>query len=94
MDSAEQYRTPTVCVSGRICFSRPICSFTGVRSEEPVTLPPGASLLATSFASAGSVTAVTRTGISVVCPATACAAGVAIARIRSFLSFTSLVAMV
>ena len=43
---------------------------------------------------AGSVTAVRRIGISVVAPATACAAGVAIARIKSSPSFTSLLAMV
>ena len=59
-----------------------------------MTFPPGASLLSTSPEAAGSVTAVITTGISEVAPATACAAGVAIARIKSFLSFTSLFAIV
>ena len=44
--------------------------------------------------SAGSVTAVRTTGISEVTPATACAAGVAIAKIRSLPLFTSVWAIV
>ncbi len=60
-----------------------ICSFTGVRSEVPVTLVPGLSFDLTSFASAGSVTAVTSMGMVDVALAAACAAGVAMARIRS-----------
>ncbi len=60
----------------------------------PVTLPPGASLASTRPAAAKSVTAVPTTGISVVEPATAWAAGVPMARIRSSPSLTSLDAMV
>ena len=63
-------------------------------SEVPVTLPPGASLEATSLASAGAVTAVTRMGMSLVALAMAWAAGVAMARTRSHLSLTNLSAMV
>ena len=51
---------------GKISFSIFIWSATGVRSEVPDTFPPGSSLDATSPEPAGSVTAETRIGISVV----------------------------
>ena len=60
----------------------------------PVTFVPGLSLESTSPASAGSVTAVIQIGISSVLPAIACAAGVAIAKTKSFLSFTNFDAIV
>ena len=85
---------PTVLASGRICCSRSICSATGVRSEEPVTLPPGASLVSTSPEPAGSVTPVRTMGISSVSAAQAWAAGVAMAKIRSSPSLTNFWAMV
>ena len=48
--------------------------FTGVRSDVPVRFLPGASLESTKPEVSGSVTAVTRIGISSVLPATAWAA--------------------
>ncbi len=65
--------------SGKSCLSSFICSDMGVRSEVPVTFPPGASFEATRPLAAGSVTAERTMGISFVMPATAWAAGVAIA---------------
>ena len=94
LDSAEQYRIPIFFASGRTFCSRSICSATGVRSEVPVTFPPGTSLVSTRPDSAGSVTAVISTGVSVTAPAIAWAAGVAMARIRSLPSLANLEATV
>ena len=66
----------------------------GFMSFVPETLVLGFSLDSTSPASAKSVTAVAIMGISLVLPATAWAAGVAIAKTRSTLSPTNLSAMV
>ena len=85
---------PTVLASGTSWVSSRACSSTGFMSLVPETLPPGASLLATRPEAAGSVTAVTRMGMSRVACAAACAAGVAMARIRSTSSLTNFVAMV
>ena len=57
-------------------------------------LPPGASLSSTRPLAAKSVMAVPTMGMSLVAPATACAAGVAMARIRSQPLLTSVLAMV
>lgn len=94
LDSAVQYSTPTVFALGSSFTRRSNCSSTGVRSEVPVTLLPGFLLLFTRPDAAKSVMAVPTMGMSDVAPATACAAGVAMARIRSSPSFTSFVAMV
>ena len=59
-----------------------------------MTLVPGLSLSWTSPDSWKSVMAVATMGMSEVAPATACAAGVAMARMRSLPSFTSLEAIV
>jgi len=62
---------PTVLASGLILVIRPSCSATGFMSVVPVTLPPGASFEATSFAATGSVTAPNRIGMSVIALAAA-----------------------
>ena len=74
---------PTVVASGFTSLSSCSCSLTGLRSETPVTLPPGASSEATSSAPFGSVTAMNTTGLSFTAEAVPCAAGVAIAATRS-----------
>ena len=74
---------PTVLASGFTVLTSLICSATGFRSVVPLTLPPGASLLLTSCAATGSVTAVNRMGVLVMTCADAWAVGVAMARTRS-----------
>ena len=92
--SLEQYISPTFFASGTTFLRSLICWETGVRSEVPVTFVSGFALDFTSFADSGSVTAEISTGISFVRFATAWAAGVAMAKIKSSLSFTSLLAIV
>ena len=65
------------------------CSFIGDASLVPVIFPPGFSTESTKSASTGSVTALNNIGISEVACFELCAAGVAIAYIRSTLSFTN-----
>ena len=74
---------PTVLASGATCLISAIWSATGFMSVVPVTFAPGASLLATSSADTGSVTAVNKTGTSVIAWAAPIALGVAMAKTRS-----------
>ena len=83
-----------IFASGTSWCSSSIWSTTGFMSDVPVTLQPGASLSSTGPDAAKSVMAVHTTGMSAVAPATACAAGVAMARIKSQPSLTSVLAMV
>ena len=84
---------PTVSASGLTSLTSWSCSSTGLRSEVPVTLPPGLSLVSTSPASSASVTAVKSTGTFVIACAAACAAGVATARTRSKSPFAKVCAI-
>ena len=61
----------------------------GAMSETPVTLPPGASIEATSCAATGSVTAEKTIGMSLVAATTACAEGVEIGTITAGASPTN-----
>ena len=60
------YMTATVFAFGKSCFNNFICSATGVKSLAPVTLVPGFLFDLTNLALAGSVTAETTTGMSLV----------------------------
>ena len=75
-------------------MSKAICAAQGVKSEVPETLVPGFSFDSTNWAVFGSVTEETKIGMSLVVLATACAAGVAIAKIKSLWSLTNFCAMV
>lgn len=81
---------PTRLALGTIFLIRSICLSRASRSDTPVTLVPVGSMLATSWAATGSVTAEYTTGTSLVAATTAWADGVAMATMASGLSPTNL----
>ncbi len=85
---------PTVLAFGAKSFISVIAFETGIKSEVPVTFPSGLSGFFTKPASTGSVTAVNSIGISFVALKAACADGVEIANIKSFLSDANELAIV